>query len=39
MSGVGIGELMVISAICCVLGGGVAAIAGAVFLLTRKKSD
>jgi len=39
MMGVGIGEAVVIGAICCILGGGLAAIVGVVFFVTRKNKD
>lgn len=36
---IGMGEAVVIGAICCMLGGGFAAIVGLVFFVTRKKSS
>lgn len=39
MTGIGIGELVIIALICAVLGGGVAGVAGLIFFVTRKKSD
>ena len=36
---IGIAEAMVIGAICCVLGGGVAAVVGVVFFVMRSKKD